>query len=594
MARRKECVDDADDDGNMEIVGAADIRGAGQDLTPPLSPLSYSLHHAFLASHCSSCFSSLPPHPHHPFPHLYYCSSRCSSFHYPLYLSSASQHLSSPVSSDLSLALLLLHQINSSSSFSNYHRVCGLLTNRHKLLLLHHDDLSTRIQNGAREMAAAISLRDHCTLDSSKDYLLEEAVLCLVITNAVEVQDRIGQSVGIALYNIPFSWINHSCSPNACYRFLPPNHTAGVQQCLIMPASSSDAVKGRLEEICGGPRLVVRSIKAIKKGEQVTIAYTDLLQPKDSRQSELWSKYRFACGCHRCVAVPLTFVDLRLQESFVSNGRMLECVGLEKVTEYIDDAIDDYLSSSDAESCCKKLEDVLLNGFHYEQVIIRLHPQNRLSLNAYTTLASAYKVHAIAMEDDDDDDDDDDALKMIRFSSAYSFLLALSTHILFLNESSLITSVSNYWIGAGDSLLNLAASLVVSLDIPKSCSKCCSKCGLIDMFEAKSLDPDKVVEISREFLDCISDVTPKVWNFLVHGNGFLETVKDPSNLGWFETINSVANNKGNVKALMKDQERVELFWLGFHCLLYGGILSNISSGHNSYLSHSVQHLLYDR
>lgn len=29
-----------------------------------------------------------------------------------------------------------------------------------------------------------------------------------------------------------------------------------------------------------GPRVVVRSIKRIKKGEAVTIAYCDLLQPK--------------------------------------------------------------------------------------------------------------------------------------------------------------------------------------------------------------------------------------------------------------------------------------------------------------------------
>ena len=29
-----------------------------------------------------------------------------------------------------------------------------------------------------------------------------------------------------------------------------------------------------------GPRLVVRSIKKINKGEEVTVAYTDLLQPK--------------------------------------------------------------------------------------------------------------------------------------------------------------------------------------------------------------------------------------------------------------------------------------------------------------------------
>lgn len=35
---------------------------------------------------------------------------------------------------------------------------------------------------------------------------------------------------------------------------------------------------------CGsyGPRVIVRSIKRIKKGEEVTVTYTDLLQPKVS------------------------------------------------------------------------------------------------------------------------------------------------------------------------------------------------------------------------------------------------------------------------------------------------------------------------
>jgi hypothetical protein len=37
-----------------------------------------------------------------------------------------------------------------------------------------------------------------------------------------------------------------------------------------------------IDEVCenNGPRIVVRSIKRIKKGEEVTVAYTDLLQPK--------------------------------------------------------------------------------------------------------------------------------------------------------------------------------------------------------------------------------------------------------------------------------------------------------------------------
>ena len=47
--------------------------------------------------------------------------------------------------------------------------------------------------------------------------------------NAVEVQDNEGRNLGIVVYDINFyfSWINHSCSPNACYRFLisPPSMT---------------------------------------------------------------------------------------------------------------------------------------------------------------------------------------------------------------------------------------------------------------------------------------------------------------------------------------------------------------------------------
>lgn len=37
-----------------------------------------------------------------------------------------------------------------------------------------------------------------------------------------------------------------------------------------------------IDEVCenNGPRIVVRSIKRINKGEEVTVAYTDLLQPK--------------------------------------------------------------------------------------------------------------------------------------------------------------------------------------------------------------------------------------------------------------------------------------------------------------------------
>lgn len=73
-----------------------------------------------------------------------------------------------------------------------------------------------RIRDGAKAMAAArkVGFGEDVSLE------LLERVLCLVMTNAVEVQDEeTGCGIGVAVYGTTFSWINHSCSPNACYRF---------------------------------------------------------------------------------------------------------------------------------------------------------------------------------------------------------------------------------------------------------------------------------------------------------------------------------------------------------------------------------------
>lgn len=86
------------------------------------------------------------------------------------------------------------------------------------------EEISARVRDGAKAMAAArrIEMDEN---EKNEDTLLE-AALCLVLTNAVEVQDHEGRSLGIAVYGPNFSWINHSCSPNACYRFIisPPDN----------------------------------------------------------------------------------------------------------------------------------------------------------------------------------------------------------------------------------------------------------------------------------------------------------------------------------------------------------------------------------
>lgn len=212
----------------------------GEDITPPLRSLSFSLHDSFLFSHCSGCFSPLPNLPllptfpnntlHVP-PTLLYCSPRCSASDSSLHISSAEFHLlrslpSTRETSDLRAALRFLHSLPAACGSLPTERIAGLLTNREKLLAGttadDEDDPESvvRIRDGARTMAAARKMLECDEAPEPNDFVLEEAALCLVLTNAVEVQDNSGRNLGIAVYDPSFCWINHSCSPNACYRFL--------------------------------------------------------------------------------------------------------------------------------------------------------------------------------------------------------------------------------------------------------------------------------------------------------------------------------------------------------------------------------------
>ncbi|XP_016204400.1 protein SET DOMAIN GROUP 41-like isoform X7 [Arachis ipaensis] len=596
------------------------------DMTPSLVPLTFSLHHSNLHTHCSSCFSLLPLSPIPITPFLY-CPSVTSS------------------------------------------RVAGLLSNRHKLTCHNNsdeDEVSERISSGVRALATAITeLRGELEPD---DAVLEEAecALCAVLTNAVEVQDKEGRALGIAVYGPAFSWINHSCSPNACYRFiLSPSSSSSSQESKlrIAPSSFRGSPDSRIDSgLCTitnhfqkeeeeqnqgyGPRLIVRSIKRIKKGQEITIAYTDLLQSKAMRQLDLWSKYRFICCCMRCSVVPFTYVDHALQEISVSgcdftssssSYNLVRDTAERRLNDSVDDIISEYLMAGDPEPCCEKLEKILMQGLcdeldnveetpHYK---FMLHPLHYLSLNAYTTLASAYKVRAsdILSTTSTIYQNQLEAFDMSRTSAAYSLLLATTAHHLFNSESSLIASLANFWTGAGESLLYLARSsewskFFKSSLVASSVSKVkCSKCSLMDTFRAYicngKIRNDDFENASNEFLDCIShDSTQKVWSFLVNGCRFLRSIKDPMDSGWLvSTSNSRATDPGALakkksevcylhesgnsiqtceEQTCNENARVHIFELGVHCLAYGGLLAAICYGHHSHLASYVEQILDDK
>lgn len=306
-----------------------------------------------------------------------------------------------------------------------------------------------------------------------------------------------------------------------------------------------------------------------------------------------------------------------------------------RLAECIDYVISEYLSVGDPDSCCEKLEKILMLGLD-EQLEIGegkqhskfiLHPLHHLSLIAYTTLASAYKVRGsdLLCVGSEINLDQFEAFDMSRISAAYSLLLAGATHHLFKFESSLIASIANFWTGAGESLLSLTRNsgwnkfvelgLVVS-KLPSIRMLKCSKCSLMVRFRAcisngqiKSADFETV---SNEFLHCVSHITQKVWSVLVYGCNFMRSCKDPINFSWlWSTKNSITvdigphGNKTNTGNTRESENNIhicegkayndhvvnDVFLLSVHCLTYGGLLASICYGPHSHLSCHVQNIL---
>ncbi|XP_073279306.1 protein SET DOMAIN GROUP 41 [Primulina huaijiensis] len=514
-----------------------------------------------------------------------------------------------------------------------FERIAGLMTNRERLIFREvkndpfpesgAESMMERIREGTKAIAAAIMMcaGEEMCVKSPHEYAVEEMVLCLVLTNAVEVQDRRGNSIGIAVYGTPFSWINHSCSPNAFYRFTVTSEEKDCTCLRISPAATSNGCGNVMEDgvILGGgvgygPRVIVRSIKAIERGEEVTIAYTDLLQPKEMRQEDLWLKYLFWCCCKRCSVPHSTYVDRALQmvsatnlysTNMISDHELYKDEEIKKLREAFDEAILDYLSFSDPKLCCEKLEILLMYGHIEEENLKRkeeklhrnpkLHLFHHLSISAYTTLASAYKVRAndLLSIDSDTNEQRFQAFGMFKTSAAYSLLLTGVSHHLFMFESSLVASVANFWTGAGESLLSLSSvswwdsslkSEPVKLDIPPPLSMKCNDCSLSGVFKPNSKNgQDQTIwfqETKMLLLNCIANLTSSVWSTLSSKSSFLKLIPNPIEFSWLESVGQlkVSHFESHIFEERDDEFRSSLILLAIHCLRYGALLSSISHG----------------
>uniref|UniRef100_A0A7J8BAS5 [histone H3]-lysine(4) N-trimethyltransferase n=1 Tax=Rousettus aegyptiacus TaxID=9407 RepID=A0A7J8BAS5_ROUAE len=76
------------------------------------------------------------------------------------------------------------------------------------------------------------------------------------------------QEVGVGLYP-SVSLLNHSCDPNCSIVF-------------------------------NGPHLLLRAVRDIEAGEELTICYLDVLMTSEERRKQLRDQYCFECDCSRC------------------------------------------------------------------------------------------------------------------------------------------------------------------------------------------------------------------------------------------------------------------------------------------------------
>ena len=120
-----------------------------------------------------------------------------------------------------------------------------------------------------------------CIRASSTILSGEEAseLLFMIQCNAHRITHSNGQPVGLGLFPIT-SLMNHSCDPNCVHHFsIETEHPKALHS---------------------PPKLVMRALRDIVAGEELTYSYVDLYQSTKSRRKQLSQAYFFNCDCVRC------------------------------------------------------------------------------------------------------------------------------------------------------------------------------------------------------------------------------------------------------------------------------------------------------
>jgi hypothetical protein len=264
----------------------------------------------------------------------------------------------------------------------------------------------------------------------------------------------------------------------------------------------------------------------------------------------------------------------------------------EHLVDAIEEAIEDYTTSDNPESCSEKLEmilsqnsltnslcasDVPADGFY-------LHPLHHLSLMAYMTLSSAYRFRSQIS-------DSKESFNLSRISVAYSTLLGFSAYQLFLCEPSVIASISHFLLSAGEAMRNLLGDQIMEHSITSNSQLHLNINTLLEIeFQSNT----------RQFVECVLELLPRCWPFLVHNSLYLEKIESPTKFSWASFGNNqpgFSRSKQKCVACELKSDKVDgeqkkyLYKLAVHCLIHGMYLASICYGPNCYLINKAKSLL---
>lgn len=619
-----------------------------ENLTRAIAPYAMALHDEFLHSHCSSCFRDLPSQRTCVVSCMVcctvrYCCSDCLSSDCQVHMSSgeccffanhlekASTSCTTEGTSDFRAALRLLyllemHGLVSSDSINQSSRIGGLSVSGIREVLEEGGEVSERIREGSMLMSSARKMRTQNAVVFLNGLTVEMVALWAVMINSVEVQICEGRDLGIAVYGPNFSWFNHSCFPNASYNFIlapwkedsvsdkPPYRAVPASKGIASDAWRAWQFEDGFTHAVGkyGPRVVVRCTRPINKGDEVCIAYIDLLQTREARHSDLWSKYKFICFCKRCTASPEPYVDLILNCDFRKLNSLEDAVmspAIENLDDILQQAISQYSLGDDPKACCDIIESMLSKNWMGELQKVELsrrrhmlHPLHHISLRAYMALASAYRFRALKSNTDGFNGENSNvSFEMTKAAAAYSFVLAGATHHLFLSECCFMTPLSHFLLSTGQSMLDLVQCIQGGAGKNVSEAKFSFASCSVSSAQYDSIQHHQFRSTCDDFGRRMLSLSLQCWPFLAQSSLILEKIKNPIDFSWlgttiFQSLHLSEEDSANLSyadglPISIEEQKGCVLSLAICCINFCKYLASICYGPQHYVTIHAKDLL---